>query len=69
MDQVYTHYRFVTAESQVFKLPIATLKQQKADLAETQTNPSSEPPITLHLTAAMWKITSILSLYNDTILL
>jgi len=69
MDQNYTHDQFITAESQVQKLPIATLKQQKADWAKTPTNPRSEPQITLHLTAAMWKITSILSLYNDTILL
>lgn len=40
-----------------------------ADGAETQTNPRGKPLITLHLTAAMWKMTSILSLYNDAILL
>ncbi len=34
----HIHYRFTTAESQVLKFPHATLKQQKADGAETQTN-------------------------------
>lgn len=53
----HIYYRFTTAESQVLKFPHATLKQQKADGAATQNK--LEPPITLDLTAAMWKMTSI----------
>lgn len=53
----HIHYWFTTAESRVLKFPHATLKQQKADGGWNSNK--LKPPITLHLTAAMWKMTSI----------